>query len=369
MKQVLVKHGRALTENVPAPHVAPGAVLVRVRCSCISIGTELSGVTSSATPLWKKALHQPEKVKKVLQMALNDGLSSTRQRVEGKLSSGTPTGYSAAGDVVAVGAGVTAYQVGDRVACAGAQCAHHAETICVPQNLVVPIPAGVSYRDAAPVTLGSIALQGVRRAETTLGETFVVIGLGVIGQIAVQLLKASGCRVIVSDLDQGRIDMALAHGADLAIAPDGGADLEQVRRLTGGFGADGVIITAASRSSAIVSTAFRMCRRKGRVVLVGAVGLDLNREDFYKNELDFRISTSYGPGRYDEGYEEKGHDYPIGYVRWTENRNLREVLALVAQGKLRFADMVSHVYPIDEAEAAYESLQAAAPKPRMVLLE
>lgn len=369
MKQVLIKRGQALVADVPRPEDGDDNILVQVKCSCISIGTEMSGVRGSSIPLWKKAWQQPEKVKKVLNMAMTEGIGRTREAVRSKLETGSPTGYSAAGVVVAVGKNIRDIKAGDRVACAGAQFAHHAEMIAVPRNLVVPIPDGVSYRDAAPVTLGSIAMQGVRRANTTLGECFVVIGLGVIGQITVQLLKACGCKVIVSDLDKSRIEMAVKHGADMYIHPDDGVDVEQVCRLTGGIGADGVIITAASPSDVIVSTAFNMCRRKGRVVLVGDVGLNLKRADFYAKELDFLISTSYGPGRYDSIYEEKGLEYPVAYVRWTENRNLQEVLTLVKSGKLDFSDMVQEIYDIDKAHEAYEQLKNVTPKPLMVLLE
>ena len=369
MKQVLIKRGQAIVANVPSPKVNDDTILVQVKCSCISIGTEMAGVRNSGIPLWKKALEQPEKVKKVFSMAMKEGLGKTKEIVRGKLEAGSPTGYSAAGVVVAVGKNIRDIKVGDKVACAGAQCAHHAEVISVPRNLAVLIPDGVSYGEAAPVTMGSIAMQGVRRANTTLGECFVVIGLGVIGQITVQLLKASGCKVIASDLDKSRIEMAMKHGADMGLHPDDGVDVEQVHRLTGGIGADGVIITAASPSDAIVSTAFNMCRRKGRVVLVGDVGLNLKRADFYAKELDFLISTSYGPGRYDSLYEEKGLEYPVAYVRWTENRNLQEVLALVKAGKLDFSDMVQEVYDIDKAHEAYERLKTAVPKPLMVLLK
>lgn len=369
MKQVLIKRGQAIVANVPSPKVNDDNILVQVKCSCISIGTEMAGVRNSGIPLWKKALEQPEKVKKVFSMAMKEGLGKTKEIVRGKLEAGSPTGYSAAGVVVAVGKNIRDIKVGDKVACAGAQCAHHAEYISVPRNLSVHIPEGVSFRNAAPVTLGAIAMQGVRRANTTLGECFVVIGLGVIGQITVQLLKASGCKVIVSDLDKSRIEMALKHGADMAVNPEEGMDERQINRLTGGIGADGVIITAASPSDVIVSTAFNMCRRKGRVVLVGDVGLNLNRADFYAKELDFFISTSYGPGRYDSIYEEKGLEYPVSYVRWTENRNLQEILELVQSKKLDFEDMVQKVYPVDEADKAYEQLKVSRPKPLMVLLE
>ena len=369
MKQVLIKRGQAVVADVPCPQVNDDSILVQVQCSCISIGTEMAGVRNSGMPLWKKALNQPDKVKKVLSMALADGIGKTKQIVRGKLEVGSPTGYSASGIVVAAGKNIRDIKAGDRVACAGAQCAHHAEYISVPRNLAVHIPEGVSFRQAAPVTLGAIAMQGVRRANTTLGECFVVIGLGVIGQITVQLLKASGCKVIVSDLDSARVAMAMEHEADMAINPEEGMDERQVARLTGGIGADGVIITAASPSSSIVSAAFNMCRRKGRVVLVGDVGLNLRRADFYAKELDFLISTSYGPGRYDSIYEEKGLEYPVSYVRWTENRNMQEVLELVQSGKLDFSDMVQQAYPIEKAGEAYEQLKMAKPKPLMVLLE
>ena len=217
MKQVLIKRGCAVTEEIPAPQVEAGKVLVRTVNSCISIGTEMSGVRASAVPLWKRALKERDKVKKVLNMVAEKGIVQTRELVKGKLDSGALVGYSASGIVIGVGSGVRDVKVGERVACAGAQCAHHAEVINVPRNLLVKIPDGVTFEEASTVTLGSIAMQGVRRAHTTLGECFVVIGLGVIGQMAVQMLKASGCKVIVSDLDSARIAMAMEHGADYAI--------------------------------------------------------------------------------------------------------------------------------------------------------
>ena len=368
MKQVLIKRGYAVAEDVPAPQVEADKVLIRVVNSCISIGTDMLRVEATAEPLWRRAIREKDNVKKVLDMATERGLSRTYEFICGKIDAGTPIGYSAAGVVVGIGDRIKDVKLGERVACAGAQCAYHAEIINVPRNLLVKIPEGLTFEEASTVTLGSIAMQGVRRAHTTLGECFVVIGLGVIGQFAVQMLKASGCKVIVSDLDASRIQMALTHGADYAIQPDGTTDAEQVARLTDGIGADGVIITAAAKSDAIVSTAFKMCRRKGRVVLVGDVGLHLNRADFYEKEIDFFISTSYGPGRYDSLYEEKGLEYPVSYVRWTENRNLQEVLNLMAAKKLHVMDMVSKIYPVEEADTAYESLKTASPKPLMVLL-
>ena len=356
MKQVMIQQGKVALEDIPAPLAEQGTVLVAVHHSCISAGTELSGLKAGGKPLWKKALEQPDKVKKVIQMALADGVAKTKTLVETKLSVGTPTGYSLAGTVLEVGGGVDDIRPGDRVACAGAQCAHHAEIVRVPRNLLVPVPENLELPEASTVTLGAIALQGVRRLQPTLGECFVVVGLGILGQLAVQLLKANGCRVIGSDLDDARTKLALSLGMDMAL--DGASDRkEQVYRLTDGIGADGVIITAASPSNDILSTAFKMCRKKGRVSLVGDVGLDIKREDIYVKELDFFISTSYGPGRYDLDYEEHGIDYPVSYVRWTENRNMVEYLRLLAEKKVDVRPLLSKVYPLPDAAKAYDDLQ------------
>ena len=368
MKQVLIKQGQAVVEDVPAPQVAPGAVLVRVDHSCISVGTEMSGIKSSGLPLWKRAIKQPENVKKVLQMAATQGVGHTRRVVQGQLSAGNTTGYSAAGVVLEVGEGIDDIRPGDRVACAGSQCAYHAEIIRVPHNLAVPVPDGLDFAAASTVTLGAIALQGVRRVQPTLGETFVVIGLGGLGQLTAQILRANGCRVVGTDLDKERIRLAQELGMHMGIYPEEGSDIEHVARLTHGIGADGVIITAATPSHTVVSTAFRMCRKKGRVVLVGDVGLNLNRANFYEKELDFFISTSYGPGRYDNNYEEKGLDYPVAYVRWTENRNMAEYLRLVADGTVKVAPLISATYPMDQAGSAYEALRTGETRPLLVLL-
>ncbi|WP_245692466.1 bi-domain-containing oxidoreductase [Sporomusa acidovorans] len=365
---MLIKKGQAIVEEVPSPQVEAGQILVKVERSCISIGTEMSGVRNSGVPLWKRALNQPENVKKVLNLVKTQGVAKTTSLVKGKLDSGVPTGYSAAGKVVGIGSGIHDIKIGDRVACAGSQCAFHAEYINVPRNLVVKMPDNVPMEEASTVTLGAIALQGIRRANPTLGETFVVIGNGILGQLTVQMLKANGCRVIVSDLDRQRIKIALKNGASFGIHPEDGLDVEQVARITAGIGADGVIITAATPSDSVVSTAFKMCRRKGRVVLVGDVGLHLNREDFYQKEIDFFISTSYGPGRYDHHYEEEGLDYPAAYVRWTENRNLEEYIRLLSENKIQVRSMIQAVYPVEQATEAYNRLSNGEDKPLMVLL-
>jgi predicted dehydrogenase len=367
MKQVLISKGKASVVEIPAPQVESGKVLVRVLFSCISSGTEMSGLKNSGIPLWKKAITQPEKVEKLLQMVDAQGLKETRSFIASKRGNGGPTGYSAAGTIIEVGEGIHHLKPGDYVACAGAQCAFHAEIIRVPANLTVKLPKNLDLPSASTVTLGAIALQGVRRAQPTLGETFVVVGLGGIGQLTAQLLKTNGCRVIGIDPDRARIALAQQNGMDRGTDPEAGNDVLQVMRLTDG-GADGVIITAASSSNTVISTAFQMCRKKGRVVLVGEVGLHLNRADFYEKELDFLISSSSGPGRYDANYEEKGWDYPAAYVRWTENRNMAEFLRLLAEGRVQVQPLITAVYPIAEAASAYEQIKNGAHKPLLVLL-
>jgi predicted dehydrogenase/threonine dehydrogenase-like Zn-dependent dehydrogenase len=368
LKQVLIKDGAAVVAEVPAPQVGPGNVLVRVANSCISAGTEMANVTLSALPLYRRAMRQPQHVRRVIQMIKDQGLNYTMNRVRGLLDAGSVTGYSAAGTIVAVGSEVSGFAVGDRVACAGAGIANHAEFIDVPVNLAVHVPDPVAFADASTVTLGAIALQGVRRTAPTLGETVVVVGLGFLGQLTAQFLRASGCRVIGVDPDAQRRAIAEAGGA-MVLESEGGSHVERVIQLTDGAGADAVVITAASSSSEIVSQAFRACRRKGRVVLVGDVGLELKRADFYAKEIDFFISTSYGPGRYDPLYEEAGQDYPLGYVRWTENRNMQAYLEMLADGRVSLAPLKPRSFPVDQARAAYDSLKSASERSLISLLE
>jgi predicted dehydrogenase/threonine dehydrogenase-like Zn-dependent dehydrogenase len=369
MKQVLIKAGTAVVEEVPAPLVSRKNILVRVTHSCISVGTEMAGVRMSGLPLYQRALKQPENVKRVLEMMRDQGVKRTMDRVTGKLSAGSATGYSAAGVVIEFGDDVEGFAVGDRVACAGAGIANHAEVIDVPVNLAVKIPENLETGMASTVTLGAIAMQGVRRAQPTLGETFVVVGLGILGQITAQMLSANGCRVIGIDLDPRRIQLALDNGMDIGINPAMENYVERVLKFTDGLGADAVIVTAATESNQVISDAMQACRKKGRVVLVGDVGLDLNRADFYKKELDFLISTSYGPGRYDPFYEEGGEDYPIAYVRWTENRNMQAYIDLLAKGKVQLGNLYHPPYPIDKAGEAYDALKGNGDKPLLVLLE
>ncbi|MGI9302863.1 MAG: bi-domain-containing oxidoreductase [Gammaproteobacteria bacterium] len=369
MKQVLVQGGDVIVRDVPAPQVDNKNILVRVEYSCISVGTEMTSVRMSGLPLYRRALKQPENVKRALAMVEDQGIKRTWKRISGMLAAGVPTGYSAAGTVIETGSEVIGFSEGDRVACAGAGVANHAEFIDVPVNLAVKIPEGLGADQASTVTLGAIAMQGVRRASPTLGETTVVVGLGILGQITVQLLRTSGCRVIGVDIDTQRVALAEQAGMGVGMDPTKDDYVQQVIRHTDGFGADAVIITASGESDKIVSEAMQACRKKGRVVVVGDVGLKLNRHDFYKKELDFFISTSYGPGRYDPAYEEGGRDYPLPYVRWTENRNMEAYLRLLAEGKVNLQNLSGKRYPVDRAVEAYGALKSDGDKPLMVLLE
>lgn len=368
MRQVLIRRGQVTVENVPAPLVEDGHILVEVAYSLISTGTEISSVESSGKSLIKRALERPDRVRQVIDHLRQQGLQKTVAKVQGQVVGAAPTGYSCSGIVIQVGPGVDGFQPGDRVACAGAGIANHAEIVLVPSNLAVKVPDGCDLKDAASVTLGAIAMQGVRRADPRLGEIVAVVGLGLLGQLTVQLLKAAGCRVIGLDLDARRVTLARDLGADHALNP---ADVDlktEIRHLTGDRGVDATVITAASSSDAIVQQAMEMTRKKGRVVVVGAVGLGLKRSPFYEKEIDFLISCSYGPGRYDEQYEGKGVDYPYAYVRWTENRNMAEYLRMIAEGKVRLAAILEGEYNLAQAPEAYAALKGSAEKPLAVLL-
>jgi len=357
MKQLLMKKGVVDVADVPAPGVQPGSILVVVDHSCISVGTEISGLKSGGEPLWKRAQRSPEQVRAAVSLAKEQGLKQVYKKVSKKLDTALAFGYSLSGTVVDVGDQVSEFVKGDRVACAGAQCAHHAEVVCIPKNLAVKVPSNVGMAEASTVTLGAIALQAVRRCRPTLGETVVVLGLGILGQILAQLLKANGVTVIAVDLDGRRIELAKKCGADFAILPTESDPKSIVDGLTEGHGADAVIIAAATTSDEVVSNAFNLCRKKARVVLLGDVGLDIQREDIYVKELDFLVSTSYGPGRYDPIYEESGHDYPLAYVRWTEKRNMSQYLSLIEQGKVVLDSLITSTTPLIEAARIYEKLK------------
>jgi predicted dehydrogenase/threonine dehydrogenase-like Zn-dependent dehydrogenase len=368
MKQVLQDFGsgKLSVAEVPPPVAQRGRVLVRTAASVISAGTERMTIEMGQKTLLGKARERPELVKQVIQKARNEGFQPTIEAVRARLSSLKALGYSAAGTVIEVGEDVTDFQVGDRVACAGAEYASHAEVLSVPKNLCVRIPANVSMEAAAFSTLGAIALQGVRLAEPTLGESVVVIGLGLIGQLTVQLLKANGCRVFGVDLDQQKVDLAKQLGAD------DGSTLDQVEgRIldwSRGRGADAVLITAATSSNQPIELAGKILRLKGRVVAVGLVGLEIPRELYYQKELTLKISMSYGPGRYDPEYEERGHDYPFAYVRWTEGRNLEAFLDLLAAGRINVEPLISHRFSIDDAEQAYQLIAGRTQEPYLGIL-
>ncbi|NQU87002.1 MAG: Gfo/Idh/MocA family oxidoreductase [Mariniphaga sp.] len=369
MKQVVIRDGVGKVVEVPRPQIQAGRILVKNYYSCISPGTEMDSISNTAKPLWKRAVENPAEVQKVLAAVSNQGIQKTREVVKSKLDSGNEVGYSSAGIVVEVAEAITAFKVGDHVACAGTGFAKHADIVSIPKNLAVKIPDTQDLVYASTVAIGSIALQGVRRASPQIGENFVVIGLGLLGQITAQLLKNNGCKVLGTDLDPERGIIAEIHGLDYFINNSEEDVVKKVLNICDGIGADGVIITAASSSNQIVSDAFKMTRKKGRVVLVGAVGLDLKREDFYQDEIDFLISTSYGPGRYDEKYELGGIDYPLGYVRWTENRNMQVYLELLNSKKLNLDKIINDIYEIDNAGKAYKKLESVTRKPLAFLLK
>lgn len=356
MKQIVTnKAGQLSVLEVPEPSVSPGFVLVRTAYSLISAGTEGAQVREGKAGIVTKIREHPDQVKQVLQKLKKEGVRSVAGQVRDKLDQWRPLGYSLSGEVIAVGEGVHEFAVGDRVACAGAGYAIHAEVVSVPRNLVARIPDGVDFPRAAFVTLGAIALQGVRRAAPTLGETALVVGLGLVGQLTVQLLRANGVRVAVSDLDPERMELARALGAEKTFASLAEAEGE-MGAWTRGMGADMALVCAATPSSDPVRAAARMLRDRARLVVVGDVGLDLERGPLYMKELDFTLSRSYGPGRYDPTYEEGGLDYPAGYVRWTEGRNLQAVLDLLADGRLNVDRLVTEEVALDEAPAAYERI-------------
>jgi predicted dehydrogenase/threonine dehydrogenase-like Zn-dependent dehydrogenase len=356
MKQVLTSAEGIKVVDVPAPGVNANTILVRVDHSCISVGTEIAGVKAAREPLYRRALRQPEKVLRAIALFREKGLAATVDRIR-SAGSGVPLGYSAAGTVVACGADVQLFGVGDRVACAGSGIANHAELIEVPVNLAVKIPAAVDTAGASTVALGAIALQGVRRATPALGETVLVVGLGILGQLTVQLLKSNGCKVIGADLVEQRAQIGLAAGMDQAANPGSDNYLAEILRLSNGYGVDAVIVTAATPDSRVINDAIRACRRKGRVIIVGDVGLDIDRSELYAREIDLLISTSYGPGRYDATYELEGRDYPLPYVRWTENRNMEAYLDLLATGKVRLELIPTQISNIDTAVDAYRNIQ------------
>ena len=355
MKQILqhLRTGKMELAELPCPQVGRGQVLIQTRASLISAGTERMLVEFSKANLISKARQQPDKVKQVLDKIKTDGLMPTLEAVFRKLDEPLPLGYCNAGVVLEVGSGVSDIQPGDRVASNGP----HAEVVCVPRNLVAKVPDNVTDEQAAFTVLAAIALQGIRLAQPTLGERFMVFGMGLIGLITVQLVRLSGCEVLAVDLNPQRLSLAERFGAKTVDLSQGADPITAAKGWTGEDGVDGIIITASAKTDEIVHQAAESCRKRGRIVLVGVVGLNLRRSDFYQKELTFQVSCSYGPGRYDEAYEQGGHDYPPGFVRWTEGRNFAAVLGAMSNGGLDVSPLVTHRYKLDDALKAYETIE------------
>ena len=366
MKQVLQnrKTGRPFVGEVPVPVLQRGRVLVRTVASLISAGTERAAVELVSKGLVQEARQRPDLVKAVVTKVKSQGLLNTVASVRDKMAASQALGYSAAGIVTAIADDVTEFQVGDRVACAGVGYASHAEVLSVPKNLCAHLPEGVSFESGAYGTLGAIALQGVRLAEPTLGESVVVIGLGLVGQLTIQLLKANGCRVFGLDLDPSRVALALELGADRA-AVSSDETAKEIETWTRGHGADAVLITAATDSNQPVELAAQVSRLKGRVIIVGMTGMNIPRPPFFSRELKLMISMSYGPGRYDPEYEERGHDYPLPYVRWTEQRNIESFLQLIGDGRINVERLTTHRFAIAEADRAYQLISGEIQEPNL----
>ncbi len=359
MKQILqnLKNGYTEIAEVPCPHPGRGQLLIRTTHTLVSAGTERMLVEFGKAGFIDKARQQPDKVRMVLDKVRTDGLMPTIEAVRNKLDQPLPMGYCNTGEVVEVGAGVSGFAVGDRVASNG----KHAEMVTVPVNLCAKVPDTVDDEAAAFTVLGAIALQGIRLAQPTLGETVVVTGLGLIGLVTVQLLKAQGCRVLGLDFDADKLALARRFGAEVVNLKSGADPMTAAMEYTRGRGADAVIITASTKSNDPVHQAAQMSRKRGRIVLVGVVGLELSRADFFEKELTFQVSCSYGPGRYDPNYEDKGQDYPLGFVRWTEQRNFEAVLDMMAERRLVIAPLVSHRFDIAQAPAAYALIGGSEP--------
>ena len=367
MRQVLqsLRDGKTALTDVPVPRPGRNEVLIQSTRSLISSGTERMLVDFGRAGWLEKVRQQRGRVRDVIEKAKTDGIGPTIEAVQAKLDQPIPLGYCNVGTVLAVGSDVHGLAVGDRVVSNGP----HAEVVLVPRNLCARVPPGVSDDAASFAVLGAIALQGIRLAAPTLGECFVVTGLGLIGLLTVQLLRANGCKVLGIDPDPSKAVLAQQFGADIVDVARGQDPLALALPFSSGQGVDGVLVTASTSSSVPVSQAAKMCRKRGRIVLVGVAGLALDRADFYQKEISFQVSCSYGPGRYDPEYEEKGHDYPIGFVRWTEQRNFEAVLALMDAGRIDIAPLITHRFAFAEAAAAYDLLTDDSESHLGILLE
>ncbi|MCG3110368.1 MAG: bi-domain-containing oxidoreductase [Candidatus Manganitrophus sp. SB1] len=359
MKQILqsLKTGATEVAEIPCPAVRRGELLIRSTRTLVSVGTERMLVAFGKAGWIEKARQQPDKVRMVLDKIKTDGLIPTLEAVFNKLDQPLPLGYCNVGVAMELGGGVTGFSVGDRVVSNG----KHAEVISVPMNLCAKVPENVSDDEAAFTVIGAIGLQGIRLVQPTLGEAVVVTGLGLIGLVTVQLLRAHGCRVLGIDFDAEKLALARQFGAEVVDLSAGEDPVSAANAFSRGRGVDAVLITASTKSSEPVHQAALMCRKRGRIVLVGVTGLELSRADFFEKELTFQVSCSYGPGRYDSNYEVKGFDYPVGYVRWTEQRNFEAVLDMMADGRLDVKPLISHRFAIDDAEEAYALVGGAGP--------
>jgi predicted dehydrogenase/threonine dehydrogenase-like Zn-dependent dehydrogenase len=354
MKQIIqdIKSGQTILEEVPTPSINSGSVLIKTTRSLVSLGTEKMLVDFGKASYIQKAKQQPDKVKMVLDKMKADGVLPTIEAVFNKLGTPMPLGYCNVGVVEKVGDKVSHFNVGDRVVSNG----NHAEFVSVPENLVAKIPDDVSDEEAVFTVIGSIGLQGIRLLKPTFGETVVVIGLGLIGLITVEILKANGCNVIGFDFDDKKVDIAKSKGISAFKVDENTNQVELVNAATNNIGADGVIITASNRSNRIISQSAQMCRKKGRIVLVGVIGLDISRADFYEKEISFQVSCSYGPGRYDNLYEQKGVDYPIGYVRWTEKRNFEAILKALSKKQIDVKPLITAKIPLENYLEIYNNM-------------
>jgi predicted dehydrogenase/threonine dehydrogenase-like Zn-dependent dehydrogenase len=359
VKQILqsLKTGATEAVDVPCPAPERGQVLIRSTRTLVSVGTERMLVEFGKAGWIEKARQQPDKVRMVLDKIKTDGLLPTVEAVFNKLDQPLPLGYCSVGTVMETGKDVSGYSAGERVVSNG----KHAEVVSVPMNLCAKVPASVSDDEAAFAAVAAVGLQGIRLVQPTLGEAVVVTGLGLIGLITVQLLRAHGCRVLGIDYDSGRLALARQFGAETVDLAAGEDPVAAAQAFSRGRGVDAVLITASTESNEPMHQAALMCRKRGRIVLVGVAGLELSRADFYEKELSFQVSCSYGPGRYEPNYEEKGQDYPVGFVRWTEQRNFEAVLDMMADGRLDVKPLISHRFAIDEAEKAYDLITGTAP--------
>jgi predicted dehydrogenase/threonine dehydrogenase-like Zn-dependent dehydrogenase len=369
MKQAFVKKGIVLPVEVPAPTVKYGYIKIRVLYSTVSAGTEITSLKGSGKSLLKRALEDPSKILRVVDILKTQGIKNATSKVSIAADGLNSIGYSVAGIVEEIGEGVDGFSIGDLVSAGGSGFAVHAEFVVVPKNLVVKVPEGLDMNWASTGTVGSISLHGVRRADLRIGEFAVVVGTGLLGLIATQILKASGVRVACVDINDGRLNLAAELGADIIINSLNEDPVQAIKNWTNGNGADAVLFFASTDKNEPLSQSFQMCRRKGKVVMIGVSGMLVDRNDIYRNEIDFIISTSYGPGRYDDSYELKGIDYPYAYVRWTENRNIYEYLLLVKEGKINLEKLIPSIYSIDDVEDAYKSLQINPEKHILTILK